>query len=115
MKLPIWLKPALFGAVAGAIVIAFIGFTQLGWVTGSSAASLASKQADLAVVSALMPYCLQSSVNDPAAAAVITELKAASSYNRRSIIEKSGWATPLGATAPNTALAQACQTELSKV
>jgi hypothetical protein len=114
MKLPIWLQPALIGAVAGAIVIAFLGFTQLGWVTGSSAASLATKQADLAVVTALMPYCLQNSANDPVGATVLTELKAASTYNRRAIVEKAGWATPLGATAPNTALAQACQTELSK-
>lgn len=114
MKSPIWLKPALFGAAAGAIVISALGFMQLGWVTGSSAATLASEQSEAAVVTALMPYCLQKSTSDPASMAVMTELKAASSYNRRSIVEKAGWATPLGAEKPNLDLAQACQLELSK-
>jgi hypothetical protein len=29
------------------------------------------------------------------------------------MVEKAGWATPLGADKPNTALAQACQLALS--
>ncbi|WP_248304643.1 hypothetical protein [Breoghania sp. L-A4] len=62
----------------------------------------------------LDPYCIRSSTTDPKAAEVLAELKAASSYQRRGIVEKAGWATPLGAERPNRDLAQACQIALSK-
>jgi hypothetical protein len=114
VKFPTWIKPALFGAVAGAAAIAVFGFNWGGWTTSSAAADLARKQSDAAVVAALMPYCLDRSATDPLSATVIAELKAATSYQRRAILENAGWATPLGAEAPNTALAQACQLKLAE-
>ena len=45
---------------------------------------------------------------------VLTDLKAANSYQRKSIIEEAGWATPTGTDKPNGFLAQACQIELVK-
>ena len=112
MKFPTWIKPALFGAVAGAIALGIFGFTYGGWMTSSGAADLAKKQTETAVVAALMPYCIDRSANDPVAVTVLAALKEASSYQRRGILEKSGWATALGTEAPNTALAQACQLKL---
>lgn len=44
----------------------------------------------------------------------MTELKAAGSYARGGIVEKAGWATPLGTDKPNTELAKSCQIEISK-
>jgi len=115
MQFPIWLKPALYGAVTGAAVISAIGFGSMGWTTASAAESVAKKQAGLAVVAALVPYCVQSSAStDPAAVVVLADLAAAQTYGRRAIVEKAGWATPLGATAPNTDLAQACQLAIGK-
>jgi hypothetical protein len=114
MKFPTWIKPALFGAVAGAIALAIFGFSYGGWVTGGGAADLAKKQSQLAVVEALMPYCIDRSTSDPVAVTVLAELKDASSFQRRSILEKSGWATALGTDAPNAALAQACQLKLAE-
>lgn len=114
MQFPSWIKPGLTGAAAGAIALALIGFNWGGWVTGGSASDMASKESVAAVASALMPYCIQNSQNDPNAMGVMADLKAASPYQRRAIVEKSGWATPLGADRPNTALAQACQLELAK-
>lgn len=29
----LWLNPGLFGAIVGAIALAVIGFTQLGWLS----------------------------------------------------------------------------------
>jgi hypothetical protein len=40
-------------------------------------------------------------------------MKAASSYQRSGIVEKAGWATPLGAEKPNSDVAKACGTALS--
>jgi hypothetical protein len=54
------------------------------------------------------------SKSDPASVTVLAELKAATGYNRRGVIEKAGWATPLGADKPNTQLAASCEAELGK-
>lgn len=112
MNIPEWIKPALTGAGVGAIAMAIVGFSWGGWVTGGAAADLSSDAADAAVVSALTPYCVQQSMTDPQAAAVLAELDAASSFARRGVVERSGWATPAGSDDPHRGLAQACQLEL---
>ena len=61
MKFPEWLKPALYGAVAGAVAISIAGFSWGGWVTGSSAREMAADQASLEVVAALVPVCVEQS------------------------------------------------------
>ncbi|MHB1109624.1 MAG: hypothetical protein ACYCZU_04815 [Devosia sp.] len=113
MKFPVWIKPALLGAGAGAVALAFVGFSYGGWVTGGSASALAKKEAMTAIAAALTPYCLERSQSDPNSIQLLAEIKAASTYNRRAIVEKAGWATPLGMEKPNTDLAQACQQALS--
>ncbi|MDP1730770.1 MAG: hypothetical protein Q8L54_06230 [Devosia sp.] len=113
MQFPVWIKPALLGAGAGAVALAIIGFSWGGWVTGGSASDMAKKQSLAAIAAALTPYCLERSQSDPNAIGVLAELKAASTYGRRAIVEKAGWATPLGMEKPNTELAQACQLALS--
>ena len=50
MKIPAEVKPALWGAVGGAILLAFIGFTWGGWMTGAQARDRAEKGASAAVV-----------------------------------------------------------------
>ena len=114
MKFPTWIRPALFGAVAGAIALAIFGFGYGGWMTGDGAAALVKKESGAAVVLALTPYCIDRSTSDPVAATVLAELKDASSFQRKTILEKSGWATALGTEAPNSALAQACQLKLAE-
>ncbi len=114
MQIPEWTQPALIGAAAGAVVLAIVGFNWGGWMTTSSANTLSSNSADAAVAAVLTPYCLRSSTTDPEAAAILAELEAASGYQRRGIVEKAGWATPLGAERPNRDLAEACQIALSK-
>ena len=58
---------------------------------------MSEKSSIAAVAEALTPYCLAASEADPLAAGVMAELEKASGYNKRSILEKSGWAIPLGA------------------
>jgi hypothetical protein len=114
MQFPTWLKPGIYGAIAGALIITAAGFTSLGWTTRDAAEASGKKQAALAVVSALMPFCMQKSSSDPAAVTVLAEMKAASSYARRDILVKAGWASPFDPAVPNVDLAQACQLELNK-
>ncbi|MBA8840922.1 hypothetical protein [Ochrobactrum sp. RH2CCR150] len=109
-----WLKPALGGALVGAIAATAIGFSVGGWVTqGTSERLIASNMTD-GVALALTPYCLEKSKNDPAVVNILADFKATPAYSRRTFIEKTGWATPLGAQQPNTALATACGNELAK-
>jgi len=108
MKIPEWTKPGLTGAVVGAIALAIVGFSWGGWMTGGSVAEMSSKESAAATVAALTPYCVQRSLDDPMAADVLAEIGEASAFQRRSIIEKAGWATPLGADKPVRALAVAC-------
>lgn len=114
MQLPEWTKPALMGAGTGAIALAIVGFSWGGWMTSGSAAELSDERSITAVASALTPYCVQNSQSDPKLAEVMAELEKASNFQRRGIVEKAGWATPLGADKADRALAQACQIELTK-
>ncbi|SPL61534.1 hypothetical protein [Ochrobactrum soli] len=105
---------ALGGASVGAIAAIAVGFSVGGWVTqGTSERLIASNMTD-GVALALTPYCLEKSKNDPAVVNILADFKAAPAYSRGTFIEKTGWATPLGAQQPNTALATACGNELAK-
>ena len=113
MKYPVWAKPAASGAVVGAAVVALLGFTMGGWTTAGNAEELARQQSMSAVVTALTPYCLERARNDPNSVALIAELIAAPGTSRLGLVEKAGWATPLGTEAPHRELARACQLALT--
>jgi hypothetical protein len=109
MNVPVWLKPAIWGAVAGAIATVFVGFNQGGWLLGSSAETMAQQRSAVAVVEALVPVCIGQSKADPEFAGKLTQLKALTSpYQQREFIMSAGWATVAAADKPNSALAEAC-------
>jgi len=110
MKTPEWTKPALYGAAGGAVALAIIGFSWGGWVTGGTAMKMAENASIDAVVSVMTPYCVAQSKAAPNSMEVLAALKAANAYDRRAIIEKAGWATPLGASGPNRETAVSCNT-----
>jgi hypothetical protein len=113
MKIPVWLKPGAIGVVLGAIVLAIVGFTWGGWVTGSSAKQMAATEAASDVATALTPYCVADSKTAANAAATLKALKAQDDYDPSDVIEKAGWATPMGAKDPNSDLAQDCANALT--
>jgi hypothetical protein len=108
MASPEWLKPAIYGALGGAVLTMVVGFSWAGWVTGGSAQAMATAEAKSAVVAALVPVCLQTSQNDPDRAAKLTTISEAPTYQRRDKLIEAGWATAPGADSPNRDLAQAC-------
>jgi hypothetical protein len=112
MEIPVWVKPVLWGAFAGAIVMSTVGFSQLGWTTASTADHLAQDRADAAVVSALVPFCVIKAQQDPDLAVLTRFQTEQSSYSRGDIVTKAGWATVGGAKVPDNALARACSDKL---
>jgi hypothetical protein len=107
------LKPAIWGAVVGAAAISVIGFSSFGWTLGSTAERMAKEQAQIAVVAVLAPICVEKFQHQADAAAKLIEFKkVSSSWDRRSIIEKGGWATMAGTDAPSSAVVTACADRL---
>ncbi len=113
MKQLEWLKPALFGAAAGAVALAVVGFSWGGWMTGGAAEKLAYNQARLEVVAALVPICMEQSNQDPQVVAMLAQLKDTSSYQRNDMLMKAGWATMPGSSDPNRDVARACMAKLA--
>jgi hypothetical protein len=112
MQVPVWTKPALWGAVVGAVGIAIVGFSQLGWKTAGSAERFAQERADTAVVAALVPFCVVKAQQDPDKAVLVKLRAEDSSYTRDDMVTKAGWATLGGDTSPDSALANACSEKL---
>lgn len=113
MKTPEWLKPALYGAVVGAVALAIAGFSWGGWVTGGSADRMAAEKARHEVVAALVPICIEKSKQDPRLDAMLAQLKAASNYKRSGMLMDTGWATMPGSEDPNRSVASACMEQLA--
>jgi hypothetical protein len=108
MQIPAETKPALWGAVGGAVVLAIVGFTWGGWVTGGTSAQIAKQRAEAAVVAALAPICVDKFQHATDAPANLVALRQVSSWQQASFIEKGGWATMPGATSADSAVARAC-------
>ena len=106
-------RSALWGAAAGAIALAIVGFSWGGWVTGGSAETLAKSRAATAVVAALTPICVEKFRQAADASANLVEMKKATyAWDQSKYVEKGGWATMPGSTEPNSAVAKACAESL---
>jgi hypothetical protein len=112
----LWLKPGLLGAIIGAIALAIVGFTSLGWVTANTAEFMALKSTDAAVVKALVPICVARAQMDPETGPLLQELGGVTSNRTRgSFVEKAGWAKMPGEETSNSNLADACAEALGEL
>jgi hypothetical protein len=109
------LKPALWGAVAGALAISVIGFSSMGWTLGSTAERMAADRAESAVVSVLAPICVEKFQQQANSAAKLIEFKKAASWDQRALIEQGGWATTPGTEKMNSAVTSACVDKLGRL
>jgi hypothetical protein len=99
----------LEGAVAGAAVAMIVGFSWGGWTLGSTVEKIAKEQAELAVVAALGPICVNQFRQAANASANLTELnKISYAWDRGTFIEKGGWAIMPGSKKADSAVAKAC-------
>ena len=88
------------------------GFRRSDGHLGSTAEKLASERAETAVVAALAPICVEKFQQQTDSAAKLVAFNKAPSWDRRSLIEKGGWATFPGTDKPNSAVASACAERL---
>lgn len=109
------IKPAVWGAVGGAVALAIVGFSWGGWVTGADAKQMADKQAEKAVVSALAPICVERFQEQPDSGAKLAALKETSVYKQADFIKDGGWATMGGADQPAPGTAKACANMLKNL
>jgi hypothetical protein len=109
------IKPALWGAVAGAVAISVIGFSSMGWMLGGTAERLAADRVENAVISVLTPICVAKFQQQADSAAKLVDFRKAASWDQRALIEKGGWATTPGSERTNSAVASACAEKLGRV
>ena len=113
MRVPVWIKPAVWGAVCGAVGIMIVGFSWMGWNLDHTTKRLVAEGSESAVVAALTPFCVANYMKQPDAAKQLGLLRAdTSSYTQRELIEKAGFATMPGNKEPSSGLAAACEIAL---
>ena len=116
MKVPVWLKPGIWGVIFGAVGMMIVGFSWMGWTLGHTAQRMVSEGSATAVTAALTPFCVSNFMKQPEATKKLALLREdTSSYTQRDIIEKAGFATMPGNTEPSSGLAEACATALKTV
>jgi hypothetical protein len=104
-------KPAVWGAVAGAVAISVIGFSQFGWTLGSAEAD-GGRASSNGGVTVLTPICVEKFRQQAEAAAKVASSPRPPRGTSAQIIEKGGWATISEAT-PNSARRLACAEKLA--
>lgn len=92
MNIPVWIKPAAWGAVVGGVVVAIVGFTWGGWVTGGSALEAATEAADESRADLAAAICVQNFLAMDDARAQLSALQDESSFQQRQFVEAGGWA-----------------------
>ena len=113
MRVPVWIKPAVWGAVFGAVGIMIVGFSWMGWNLGNTTKRLVSEGSESAVIAALTPFCVANYMKQPDATKKLALLREdTSSYTQRDLIEKAGFATMPGNKEPSSGLAAACEIAL---
>ncbi len=102
------IKPGLWGALGGAIVLAIIGFAWGGWVTGGTAQEKAEEMAENAVIARLAPICVEQFRQDSEKDQKLNDLKKEDSWKRNEFVEKQGWATMPGEKKSDREVAGKC-------
>lgn len=101
-------KGALFWSCAGCVVASMIlGFTWGGWTTGSTATKMADDAARSSRNELATAVCVERFQAASDAPAQLEALKALKAWDRRTFIEKGGWAVmPAGAERTDGAVRQ---------
>ena len=98
------LPAGIYGAIAGAVVLAVVGFNWGGWVTGGTA----DKMVEAAIVDRLVPICVGQFNKDANKAKKLAALMKTQSWMRGDFVAKQGWATMPGSKEANSDVAESC-------
>ena len=81
------IKPAIWGAIGGAIAATVIGFNFGGWVLAGTASEMESASAEAAIVQAFTPLCVAKAELQPE---TLVALKAESGWKQDDFVVESG-------------------------
>lgn len=115
--IPIWVKPAIWGGVIGAVLITIIGFSTDMVVSGSTAKQMAETSSKESAIAAMAPICVAQfkTLTPNNQMEQIAALKDESSYKRDDFVMAKGWATMPGSAEPNDDIAQRCASLLMEL
>lgn len=105
------IKPALWGAVCGAIITMVIGFYWGGWTTSSTTQKLTSD----AVVESEATICAARFMTQPNHDAALAKFSKVDSWSRSDLIGKEGWDKMPGQTKASPEVAAACTERLNSI
>ena len=83
-----WVKPAVWGAVGGAVAAMIVGFAWGGWVTGGTADEMVSAGAEDAIVQAFTPLCVARAEQEPEQLALLME---EDNWQHDDFVIEAGW------------------------
>jgi hypothetical protein len=106
-------KPGFWGVVVGALGMLILGFAWGGWVLNSTAERMAKDRTNEAVTAILVPICVERFMGQADAAAKLAAFQNTASWQQSQLIAQGGWATAIGSTDPNAAVARVCAQQLA--
>lgn len=106
--LPKETNPFCLGVLAGAIVVAWVGFDALGWKTASAAETLSKRHSEEAVVAAYAHICDARFSSAKDLPVRLAELEKSERWSRGDVLAKTGFATMIGEKEPTQGVSQAC-------
>ena len=109
------IKLGFWSAIGGAIILAIVGFSWGGWVTGGTAQKMAAEMTSAAMVDRLAPLCLVRFNQDPEKDEKLEALKKTSSWQQKDYVEKQGWATMSGEKEPDSQIAVECANRILQI
>ena len=107
-SLPVGAKPFLLGALAGGILVAWVGFDALGWKSSGTAEALSKRNAEASVAAAFASVCSERFKSGTEYSPQLAVLAKTDRYSRGDVVAKGGWATMPGSKDPHPGVAQLC-------
>ena len=107
-SMPAGTKSFCLGALAGAVLVGWVGFDAFGWKLSSTAEALSKRNADAAVAAAYASICSEQFKKGPQFSVQLAALAKTERYSRGDVLAKNGWATMAGSKEPNPGVAQLC-------
>jgi len=98
------IKFGVWGLICGAVIAMIIGFAWGGWTTGGTG----RQRTEEAVLATRAAICVAQFIKDPNYKEKLKELKAVSSYERSTFIEKGGWDKMPGEQKASDTVSRAC-------
>ena len=108
MNIPASVKPAIWGAIGGAIAAMVVGFVWGGWVTGGTAGKMEAVSAETAIILAYTPLCVAKAEQQPEKFVVLKE-KSSYGSSRGNFVIEAGWVDNVSEKY-RSAVAKACAT-----